>query len=146
MTTPAQQMDALLDALVGFARQMLEERGEFYPFAAEITAEGALQMVTADLAADRPASEVVLASLEARLHAAAEAGWVLATGVCADVRAAADTGELEGDAIRVDIEHSAAGPVRVFLPYTVDGSGRRAYGDPIAEAGRRRVFPEAAPK
>jgi hypothetical protein len=146
MTAAAEQMDALLDALVGFAKQMLDERRAFYPFAAEVTAEGTLQMVTADLDADRPASDEVLESLEARLRAAATAGAVRATGVCADVRVAPRPGEPEGDAIRVDIEHVAADPVRVFLSYDVDPSGRLVYGDPLAEPGRRRVFPDGGPK
>ena len=146
MTTPAEQMDALLDALVGFAKRMLEERRAFYPFAAEVTAAGTLQMVTADLDADRPSSEVVLESLEARLRTAATAGEVQAAGVCADVRVAPVPGEPEGEAIRVDIEHALADPVRVFVRYEVDLSGRLAYGDPVAEPGRRRVFPGGGPK
>jgi hypothetical protein len=146
MTTPAEEMDALLDALVGFAKQMVDERRAFYPFAAEVTAEGTLQMVTADLDADRPPSDAVLESLEARLRAAATAGEVRATGVCADVRLVQAPGEPEGDAIRVDIEHAAADPVRVFLSYDVDPSGRLVYGDPLAEPGRRRVFPDGGPK
>ena len=146
MTTPAEQMDALLDALVGFAKRMLDERRAFYPFAAGVTAAGTLQMVTADLDADRPASDVVLESLEARLRTAATAGEVQAAGVCADVRLAPAPGEPEKDAIRVDIEHAEADPVRVFLRYDLDASGRLVYGEPVAEPGRRRVFTEDAPK
>jgi hypothetical protein len=143
---PHEQMDALLDALVGFAKQMLQERREFYPFAAEVTAAGALQMVTADLAADRPSSDVVLESLESRLRAAAAAGEVDATGVCADVRRAGGQGEPERDAIRVDIEHADADPVRVLIGYRPDASGRIVFGDPVAEPVHRRVFPGRRPK
>jgi hypothetical protein len=146
MPTAPEQMDALLDALVGFAKQMLEERRAFYPFAAEVTAAGTLQMVTADLDADHPPGDVVLESLEARLRTAASAGEVQATGVCADVRLAPGPGEPEGDAIRVDIEHARADPVRVFLRYDVDSAGRLVYGDPVAEPGRRRMFREQGSK
>jgi hypothetical protein len=73
---------------------------------------------------------------------------VQATGICADVRLAPAPGrdEPEGDAIRVDIEHTAADPVRVFLRYAADSSEGLVYGDPVAEPGRRRVFLERGPK
>jgi hypothetical protein len=146
MPTPREQMDALFDALVGFAKQMLEERHAFYPFAAEVTTDGVVQMVTASLDADNPSSEVVLDSVEARLRAAAASGEVQATGVCADVRLAPRLGRPETDAIRVDIEHAAADPVRVFVEYGVDESRRLVYREPVAQPGSRRVFVERGSK
>jgi len=131
----ADEMDALLDALVGFARKMLVQRSAFYPFAAEVTSDGRVQMVTADLDAAEPPSEVVLAALHERLRGDASRGEVRAAGTCADVRIEADDGDGSSDAIRVEIEHRDADPVRVFLPYVVEAPGRVVFGELRAEPG-----------
>jgi hypothetical protein len=135
-------MDGLLNALVGFAQQMLAERGAFYPCAAEVTAGGQLQMVTADLAADQPSPDEVLQAPYERLQHDAAAGEIQAAAACIDVRLAPREGEPAGDAIRVDIEHSDAEPVRLFLPYVIETPGRVSYGELVAEAGPRFLFPE----
>ena len=37
---PRDEMDSLLDTLLGFAKQQLEKRGEFFPFAASVDSSG----------------------------------------------------------------------------------------------------------
>jgi hypothetical protein len=134
-------MDGLLNALIGFAQEMLAKRGAFYPCAAEVTAHGQLQMVTADLDADRPSAADVLQALYDRLQRDAASGEIQAAAACIDVGLLPRSGEPAGDAIRVDIEHAEADPVRLFLPYAMEMSGRVAYGELIAEPGARLVFP-----
>jgi multidrug efflux pump subunit AcrA (membrane-fusion protein) len=135
-------MDGLLNALVGFAQQMLAERGAFYPCAAGVTASGQLQMVTADLAADQPPPDEVLQALVDRLQQDVAAGEIQAAATRIDVSLAPRSGEPAGDAIRVDIEHADAEPVRLFLPYVIGAPGRVSYGELIAETGPRFLFPE----
>jgi hypothetical protein len=137
-------MDDLLDALVGFAQEMLGKRGAFYPCAAEVTAAGQIQMVTADLDAHHPSPEEVLDALYGRLRQAAASGEIQAAGACTDVTILLPA-QPAGDAIRVDIEHAAADPVRVFLPYVTEPAGGVAYGELVAEPGARLVFTSPAP-
>jgi hypothetical protein len=131
-----EEMDALLDALVEFARKMLVARGAFYPFGAEVAADGRVQMVTADLDEAQPAPTAVLAALLERLADDAAAGEIRAAGTCIDVRLET----APSDAIRVDVEHADGGPVRVFLPYVVEAPGRVVFGELLAEPGRPIVF------
>jgi hypothetical protein len=141
VSTPSEQMDGLLNALVGFAQEMLGKRGAFYPCAAEVTTHRELQMVTAELDADQPSSEGVLQALYDRLLRDAASGEILAAGACIDVGLLSGSGEPAGDAIRVDIEHAEAEPVRLFLPYVMETPGRVTYGELIAEPGARLIFP-----
>lgn len=126
-----EEMDALLDALVGFARKMLVARSAFHPFGASIASDGRLQMVTADLDDARPTPDTVLAALHARLAGDAAAGRIRAGGTCVDVRLE----DGSSDAIRVDIDHAAEEPVRVFLAYAVEAPGRVVFGELLAEPG-----------
>ena len=132
-------MDALLDALVGFAKTMLVARSAFHPFAAEMTLDGRVEMVTAEIAAPSPQPGVVVEALDERLRAAAAEGGIRGAGLCVDVRLEPASGRAS-DAIRVDVEHRDAEPVRVFLPYAVEAPGRVVFGEILAEPGRASVF------
>jgi hypothetical protein len=129
-------MDALLDALVGFAKTMLVARGAFYPVGAEVAADGRVQMVTADLDDAEPPPGAVLGALHERLRGDAAAGEIRAAGTCVDVRLE----DAPSDAVRVDLEHAEAAPVRVFLPYVVEAPGRVVFGELLAEPGHAVVF------
>jgi hypothetical protein len=133
-------MDALLDALLGFAKTMLVARGAFYPFAAVTTVDGRVQMVTAEIDEPSPEPGAVVAALEDRLRRDAAAGGIRGAGVCVDVRLE-PAGAPASDAIRIEVEHAGAEPVRVFLPYVVEAPGRVVFGEIVAEPGRASVFP-----
>jgi hypothetical protein len=137
--TAGDEMDALLDALVGFAKKMLVARGAFYPFGAEVASDGRVQMVTAELDDAQPSPEDVVSALHGRLRRDADAGEARAAGTCVDVRLE-PRDRPPSDAIRVDVEHADADPVRVFLPYVVELPGRVVFGELVAEPGRRNVF------
>jgi hypothetical protein len=139
LMTARDEMDELLDALVGFAKKMLVARSAFYPFGAELTTDGRVQMVAADLDEAQPSPEQVVGGLHERLRRDADEGEIRAAGICLDVRLQPD-GDQPSDAIRVDVEHSDSDPVRVFLPYVVELPGRVVFGELVAEPGRSNVF------
>src|SRR6266496_6128638 len=57
-------LDGLVNATLPFVQQMLERHGEFFPFAAAVTADSTVEMLGADPGADdRPASTDVLDQL-----------------------------------------------------------------------------------
>ena len=130
-------MDALLDALIRFAQEMLAKRGAFFPFAAAVTDTGAVEMVGGYTGEERPPSQAVIDLLYQGLADRARGGEIRASGVCFDVRL---TGRDNTDAIQVSLENASAEPVNVFLPYKRQRLGGVKYGQLFATSGERRIF------
>src|SRR5580692_5301967 len=84
-TTSRDEMDSLLEALLRFAQEMLEKRGEFYPVGAVIDSEGQLRLVADDVGQERPDSSAVIEGLYDGLRNQATAGEIRGSAVCADV-------------------------------------------------------------
>src|SRR5262245_31089953 len=103
-------LDGLVNATLPFAQQMLARHGEFFPFAAAVTADGTVELLGADPGADaRPAGTDVLDQLIGGLRG--RAGNLRAAALVADVRAG------ESDAVRVELEHRDGHAICVLLPY-----------------------------
>jgi hypothetical protein len=138
--TPREEMDTLLDALLRFAQQMLDNHGEFYPFAAAVRSPGEIEMVASASEEEHPDSSVLIESLYEGLARQAAAGEIRAAGVCADVRVIPPDSTDNTDAISVAIEHASGDPVEVFLPYAKKKLRGVQYGELFAQAGVSRVF------
>ena len=130
-------MDALVDALIRFAQEMLAKHGEFFPFGAAVTGTGAVEMVGGYTGEERPPSQAVIDLLYQGLADRARGGEIHASGVCFDVRL---RGRDNTDAIQVSLEHASADPVNVFLPYKRQRLGGVKYGELFATSGERRIF------
>ena len=131
-------LDGILDEALRAAEHLLEKNGEFFPFAVTLDAAGQTTMVGADPGeGERPASQAVLELLYA--GAADDRDRLRAVAFVAPV-------EGEGqDEVRVETEHRDGGPaITAFLPYATKRLRRSvAFGELTAEAGERRVWPEA---
>ena len=130
-----QQLDNLLDVVLPFAQQELEEHGEFFPYAAAIRADGEPELIAGLPAAegDHPASPDVI---DACLAALAERRDRIRAAVVV-----ADVSTPEGDAIRAELEHADGHAIAVFLPYSKKRFSRGVdYGELHAEPGRRQVW------
>lgn len=138
--TPRDEMDALLDALLPFAQQMIGKHGEFYPFAAALDSSGEIQMVAGHTGEERPDSSELIELLYEGLSQQASSGEIRAAGVCADVRVTPPGSRDVTDAIRVAIEHTGSEPVEVFLPYVGRKFRGAQYGELFAQPGTARVF------
>jgi diketogulonate reductase-like aldo/keto reductase len=104
-----EDLDALLELTLPFARQQLAEHGEFFPFAAAVGADGAPRLIAADPGlGGRPASTDVLDQLVGGLRE--QAGDIRAAALVADVRVG------ESDAARVELEHRDGQAICVLLP------------------------------
>ncbi len=123
-----EDLNAILNALFGFAKQQLDGQGEFYPFAAVITANGELQMVATQMDEERPASTAVIEDIYRVLVPKAESGAIRAAGVCMDVLMTPPGGR-KTDALRADLEHVDDRVVTVFLPYRKKRLGGHEFGE-----------------
>ena len=130
----------MLDFLVEFAKLMLREQGEFFPFGAGMTDEGEMTSLGADAGHRRPTSSELIALLHSHLVEQASAGAIKASGICMDVRIQPPDSDTKSDAICVELEHRAGETVHVFLPYVISGSGEVSYGEIFATPGERVIF------
>jgi hypothetical protein len=105
-------LDGLLDAVLPFGQQMLARHGEFFPYGAQVTADGQRQMVAAANDAERPASNHLLEDPYSALRESSQT--TRAAAFVSDVRLG---GSPLGDAMRVELEHREGVALVVLLPY-----------------------------
>jgi hypothetical protein len=132
-------LDGLLNVVLPFAQQMLEEHGEFYPFAAAITTDGELELIAGapSLENERPRCfDVVSACLDGLI---CRRDQLRAAAIVTNVRLH-DTG---GDAIAITTEHAEGQAISARLPYKLGRLFRRRvqYGSLEAGPGDRRLWP-----
>jgi hypothetical protein len=119
-------LDGLLGSSLPFAQEMLDRRGEFFPYAATIIAgdpgEG-----------EQPTSVVVIQVLVDGLRA--ERDTLRASAVVSDVRLA------DSDAVRVEFEHAEGHAIVALLPYRKKLLRRAIeYGQMTAGPGERQIW------
>jgi hypothetical protein len=127
-------LDSLLDAGLGFAQEQLAKRREFYPFARIVTISGELAPLPVDPGlGERPASNDVIAACIATLVERRQ-----------EIRGAAIIAAValpDGDAIRVELEHSEGVAITVWLPYAqIPQRNAFEYGDLRAASATARLW------
>jgi hypothetical protein len=143
MAEPTDEIQELLNFLLPYAEQMLNQHGEFYPYAAALDSEGELNAVGTDVDDDSPDVGAVLLALHEGLRARAAEGAIRATGIAADVTLTdPDSGEIT-DAVQVELDHADADAVDIFVPYETEPDGVK-FGELVAAEGRAPVFSSAA--
>ena len=127
-------LDALLNATLPFAQQMLDQHGEFLPFAAAVSKDGGVTMVAGEVeGTDRPPSQEVLDTLLRGLRESQSE--YRAVALVADVLADGN------DAVRVELEHAQGQAITVLLPYKRKKFRRSVeYGSLAAATGRQQVW------
>jgi hypothetical protein len=133
-----QDYNALIQALMPFAEQMLKEHGEFLPFGAAVSVAGdASGHMTYD-GREMPPSEEVIASLVQAFQEAARGGTIRAAGVCYDGRIVQDGKKV--DAVIIILEHASGNASKAFVPYTKGLFGKYRFGQLIAELEEPKIF------
>lgn len=131
-------LDGLLNMMLGFGQQQLAKHGEFFPFAATVGSDGAVEPIAArpDTHDDRPASAEVIDACLLALNT--KRGAIRAGAIASNVRVA---GPISSDAIEVALEHAEGLALAVLLPYAINRGGKVEYGAITAHAGERRIWP-----
>jgi hypothetical protein len=133
-----QDYDALLQALMPFAEQMLKKHGEFFPFGAAINTTGEIGMHATFDGNEMPASEEVIASLVQAFSGDARGGKIRATGICYDGRIVQNGKKV--DAIIISMEHATGNASKTCVPYTKGWFGKYRFGQLIASLEQPKIF------
>jgi hypothetical protein len=130
------EMEALLNAALPVAQDMVKRRGEFYPYAVTLGVDGETSTAAGDAdPGERPSSVEALEALHGRL--VLRRSGLRATAVVSDVRLSTPP----GDAIQVEIEHREGMALLVVVPYTRKRFGRSVtYGELRAAVGVPQVW------
>jgi hypothetical protein len=129
-STEAQDdLDGLLNAVIGFAEQTLLEHGGLSPFGASVATDGDIGIMAVDTGEDGSDPEQTLADLRAaaRKDAAAFVSAVLL--------------EDDTEALRIEMEHREGVTFEIFLPYARDTSTQEVtFGEMNTTDGEARVW------
>lgn len=132
--------DELVNKALPFAQQMLQEHGEFYPFAAVISANDEFTHIGVDTGKEQPGSQEVVEELVFSLRDMAMNGMIRATAICIDVRTIPPGQTEKADAICVRLERSDTEPIQALLPYRKKRMGGYQFGEMFATVGDREIF------
>jgi hypothetical protein len=131
--------DALLDFLVGFARRVLPSQGSFAPFGATMTTAQKIQPSAAYDGEQSTAQELIALLVEG-MRTEADAGKIIACGICLDVRAKPPDRTSLTDTIQVHLEHRNGECADVFCPYEINDAGAITYGTLFTSKATPQVF------
>jgi predicted methyltransferase MtxX (methanogen marker protein 4) len=144
--TPRDELDALLNAVLPFAEQMLRQHGDFYPFGATIGRDGKISLVQADVGDEEeiPDSPELVHILYEGLRDQAVRGEIRGGAVCTNVAIRLHESDEETDVVRVSLDHAKHEPLDVLQPYAIERNGDVVFGVTVAVAADPRVFGGAA--
>lgn len=126
---PKLDLETLLNLLISFAQSMLDQHGEFYPFAGVMDLQGQARVIT---------GRTSEAELVEALKENAKQGLSRAVALCKNVQITTNT--TTTDAIQVLFEHRAAAPVTAFLPYKTAEDRTVSYGELFFEGTEAQFY------
>jgi hypothetical protein len=139
MPTPKSQCEQLLNEVLPFAKKMLSEHGEFYPFGASMKPDGEIVIAGASDGREHPPSQPLIDILRQSFHADAKSGAIIASATVYDVRTIPPGATSKTDAVAVELDHRDNYSVVVLFVYTVS-AGTVQFAAPIAHQGTFEIF------
>jgi len=133
-------LDALLNAVLPFAQQMLAKHGEFHPVGASMNKQGEVALAAGLVDSEHPQAHEVIDMLVAGFREHASKSEIRAAVVSYDSRVVPPGGAAKTDAICAQLEHESGECVTVFLPYRKGLFGRLKYGEIFASPAEGRMF------
>jgi hypothetical protein len=133
-------LNSLFDAVLSFAKLMLNEHGEFYPFGATMSPSGEITNVGAKVKGDHhPRSQTLIDLLTEAFQQKAASGQIRAAAICYDARTIPPGETNKTDAICCGLEHRSGESVDVFIPYKKTSDNDFQYGE-IFATKRTAIF------
>lgn len=139
MTNGKAEAQALLDAALPFAEQMLREFGEFLPYAGAVRQSGETISIGGHDGREHPPSKDLIDLLEGGLRQGAVTGEYVVTALVYDVRVTPPSASEPTDAIAAELEHRDGYAVTVFFPYALT-NGQLILASPFATAQSRSIY------
>jgi hypothetical protein len=131
--------EKIMQAMLPFAKRMLEEYGEFLPYGAAMTSNGEVVSVAGHDGREKPPSQDIIGLLRDSFRASAKSRKYKATGIFFNVRVVAPGSSETTDAIAIALDHQENYSVVVYIPYKLV-SGKVQYGEIFATAGANDIF------
>src|SRR6266567_4747931 len=103
--TQKQELESLLDAALPFAKQMLTNHGEFYPYGATIDHKGQISNVGGYTGDEHPKSTELIDLLKAAYRRDGETDKIMACALVYDIRTIPPGQTQKTDAVAVDLDH-----------------------------------------
>ena len=140
MTTPQQDCETLMNAVLPFGKQMLSRSRELSPFGGTMSVAGEVAQVAGWTGEERPPARQVIALLNGGFRDGAALGRYRATALVYDIRVVPPGGAEKQDAIAVNLDHVDGYSVVVVFPYTFSDTGTLKLGSPFAKPGAAVIF------
>lgn len=137
--TPKEQCEVLLDKLLPFAEEQMKKHREFYPFAAVILTDDAVELTGSydgDVIDEHPESKNDLIQIHKQL---AHDGKIKASGIVWNASVTSADGK-PSDAIIVSLEHKDDYSVIVGEPYKIGLFKKVTFGSLFAIEGKHDIF------
>lgn len=136
--TGKKQVEVLMNELLGFAKKMLSEYGEFHPFGGYLRPSGSVVHVGVNSDVDDGDSQREMEFLVRGLKDLVVDGGPIGFGTVADVSLPSSSGE-KRDAIKFFLEHEDGYCAEVFFNYKLT-SGEVVILDVTAQQGESVFF------
>lgn len=138
--TPKEECEALLDALIPAAENLLRKNGQFYPIGAALTNESTISLTAVSYGNNEfPESQRVIDDLTSAHYQMAEQNEIKASGIAWDATITALDGK-KSDAILISLEHVSGYSVMVGVPYVIGVFKKVKLGELFAQSGLHNVF------
>lgn len=137
--TPKEQCEVLLDKLLPFAEEQMKKHHEFYPFAAVILTDDAVELTGSYDGGEHPESKDVINDLIQIHKQLAHDGKIKASGIVWNASVTSADGK-PSDAIIVSLEHKDDYSVIVGEPYKIGLFKKVTFGSLFAMEGKHDIF------
>ena len=149
MTTSPAKLHELLNYCIDFAKVMLNDSGEFYPFGAVLEGDGQVKAVGGYDGNERPKPQDIYRLLSEGFVASAREGTIAAAALAANVNIPAEYSPPVSDGLRVHLE-SLDYSRFIYVPYRVSKHGlfnktlKVEFFEPIAVQIQPAIFTGAS--
>ena len=132
--------EKLLDTLMPFAEQMLQQHHEFFPFGGRMAPDGTITHEGAYNGTEHPPSQELIELMRQAHQQDARAKKLRTCATIYDIRTIPPGRTVKQDAIAAAIDHVSGYSAVVIYPYTFDAAQKLRVEAPFAVKGAQDIF------